>query len=279
MHAVAPEVVVMAAWLTLLGGWSAYMRASNLSEQTIKLRCYHVERVARALGVAPDRVTADQLTRWLADQDWKPNTRASYRASLRSFYRWAVHAKGTGITYSPAHELPQVRVPRGKPRPTPEPAYRWALRVADDRARMAVLLGGVLGMRRGEIARARRDWLEEAIGGHVLRITGKGGHERVIPVPDTIARLILSRPEGYLFPSQQGGHLTPAHLGKLVKAALDGHTTHTLRHRAGTQSYANGGRDLRATQEFLGHAKPETTAIYVGADLTGVRAWMEADVS
>lgn len=255
------------------------MRLRHLSPETIGLRLYHVRRAASALGTPPAAVTVEQLTKWLVSHDWKPNTTASYRASLRAFYKWAVFARGTGITHSPAHELPEVRVPRGKPRPTPEPAYRWALRIADERARLAVLLGGVCGLRRGEIARSRRDWLEPGIGGHVLRVLGKGGHERVFPVPDTIARLILSRPEGYLFPSSQGGHLTPAHLGKLVKAALAGPTTHTLRHRAGTKSYNEGGKDLRATQEFLGHAKPETTAIYVGADLSDIRSWMERDVS
>jgi integrase len=254
------------------------MRARKLSPATVELRLYHVRRAAAGVGVGPTAVTRDQLIDWFAEHDWKPNTAASYRASLRAFYKWAVHSKSTPLTHSPAHELPEIRVPRGRPRPTPETAYRHALRIADDRARMAVLLGGVCGMRRGEIARCRRDWLEEAIGGHVLRVVGKGGHERVIPVPDTIARLILSRDEGYLFPSNQGRHLTPAHLAKLVKTALEGHTTHTLRHRAGTRSYVNGGQDIRATQEFLGHAKLETTAIYVGADLSKIRAWMEEDV-
>ncbi len=266
------------SWDVLLGDWSDYMRARALSRETIQLRVYHVRRASVGVGVGPADVTAEQLVAWLARHDWKPNTRASYRASLRAFYKWAVFARGTGITHSPAHELPEVQVPRGKPRPTPEAAYKLALRISDRRARMAVLLGGVCGMRRGEIARARRDWLEPAIGGHVLRVVGKGGHERVFPVAETIARLILSCPDGYLFPSSHGGHLTPAHLGKIVKAALNGPTTHTLRHRAGTKSYNEGGRDLRATQEFLGHAKPETTAIYVGADLSGIRAWMEQDV-
>ncbi|KAB2809310.1 tyrosine-type recombinase/integrase [Pimelobacter simplex] len=268
-------------WATLLAGWENYMRASRLTDETIKLRTYHVRRVAEGVAAPPGAVTAQQLIDWLAAQEWKPNTAASYRASLRSFYRWAVHARGTAITHSPAHELPRVRVPRGKARPTPEAVYRLALRISDRRVGLALMLGGVCGMRRGEIARSRRDWLEPALGGYVLRVRGKGGHERVFPVPDMIARAITSQPEhpsGFLFPSKQGGHLTPAYLGKMVKAALDGHTTHTLRHRAGTNVY-DATKDLRAVQEFLGHAKPETTAIYTGADLSGVLSWMEAEVS
>lgn len=266
------------SWDDLLSRWTDYMKARGLRAATIELRRYHVQRAAVEIGVGPAAMSAERLIAWMARHDWKPNTRASYRASLRAFYKWAVFARDTGIDHSPAHELPEVTVPRGKPRPTPEASYRLALRISDDRARLAVLLGGVCGLRRGEIARSRRDWMEDAIGGCVLRVVGKGGHERVFPVPEAIARLIRSRPDGYLFPSSHGGHLTPAHLGKIVKAALNGPTTHTLRHRAGTRSYNEGGRDLRATQEFLGHAKPETTAIYVGADLSGIRAWMEADV-
>lgn len=262
-----------------MGGWENYMRARRLSPETVALRLYHVRRAAAGVGVGPSAVTVDQLTNWLASHDWKPNTAASYRASLRAFYKWAVFSKSAPtITHSPAHELPEVKVPRGKPRPTPESTYRLALRIADDRARMALILGGVCGMRRGEIARSRTDWLEEAIGGYVLRVRGKGGHERVFPIADPIARMIRSRPEGYLFPSSHGKHITPGHLGVIVKRALDGPSTHTLRHRAGTKSYNEGGKDIRATQEFLGHAKTETTAIYVGADLSGIKAWMTADV-
>lgn len=254
------------------------MAASNLKQDTIDMRTYHVRRMAEDVRKPAGVLTSDDLAGWLAGHSWKPNTLASYRASLRSFYSWAVASKESGVEHSPAHELPRVRVPRGRPRPTPETAYRWALRIGDDRVRLAVLLGGVCGMRRGEIARSRRDWCEEGIGGYVFRVVGKGGHERVIPLPDEMARLILSRPSGWLFPSSHGGHLTPAHLAKVVKEALAGSTTHTLRHRAATRSYKST-RDLRATQEFLGHAKPETTAIYVGADLDGVRSWMEEDLA
>lgn len=80
----------------------------------------------------------------------------------------------------------------------------------------------------------------------------------------------------WLFPSPQGGHLTAHHLGKVVSRWLpEGYTTHTLRHRAGTVAYART-HDLRAVQELLGHAKPETTAIYTEVAGSAIRAAMEA---
>jgi integrase len=264
----------MVTWTRDVAAWLAYMTTAGLSQHTVALRAYHLGRMAKELGGSPAAMTADRLTEWLASKAWSASTRRSYRASLRAFYKWAVL---TGrVPTSPAHELPAVRVPRGKPRPAPEEAFRLALRTADDRARLAILLAGVCGLRRGEIAAARREDVERDLLGWALRVRGKGGHVRLVPLTDEIERTIRLRPPGWLFPSSHGGHLTPHHLGKIVSRCLpDGLTTHTLRHRCGTQAYA-ATKDLRAVQELLGHAKPETTAIYTFVSGDAIRAAVEA---
>lgn len=247
------------------------MLAGNTSAETVKLRTYHVERVSRDLP-DPIDVTTDDLLDWLNRKDWKPNTKRSYRASLRSFWSWAV--KTGRLPSSPAHDLPQIKIPRAKARPTPEDVFRFALRVADPRARLALMLAGVCGMRRGEMARARKEHMEPDLIGWILRVVGKGGHERLVPLPDELARLLQRMPDGWLFPSPTGGHLTPGHIGVLVKRCLVTHSTHTLRHRAGTLAY-DATKDIRAVQEFLGHASPDTTAIYTEVPASSVRAAME----
>lgn len=266
------------AWNSDLARWTAYMATAGLPTTTINLRRYHLSRVA--LGVrasSPPGLTLVELERWLAGQTWAPNTRRSYRSSLRAFYTWAM---ATGVvTSSPAHQLPPVKVPRAVPRPTPELVFRSALKNADDRERLGLMLGGVCGLRGGEIARTRREDLEPDLVGWSLRVVGKGGHERMVPVPASLADLIASRPAGWLFPSSQGGHLTPHHLAKVISSTLpDGWTTHTLRHRCGTRAYA-ATKDLLEVQTLLGHAKPETTAIYVAVPMTGVRLWQSDDVA
>lgn len=261
-------------WADALAAWEVYLRAGGAPETTIGQRTYHLRRVAREVDAAPASLTFETLAAWLAAHDWSPNTRRSYRASLRAFYGWALATGRT--TTSPAHLLPPVRIPRGKPRPTPEDAYRDALANADGRARLAIMLAARCGLRRGEISRTRREDVEANLLGYDLRVEGKGGHVRMVPLPDDLAELILSRPAGWLFPSSHGGHLTPHHLGKIVSRNLPGNlTTHTLRHRCATTAYA-ATRDLRAVQELLGHAKPETTALYTQVPDDAVRAAMNA---
>lgn len=248
------------------------MLATGVSAGTLELRLYHLGRAAAGLGGNPWQVTLDELTAWLGGQGWGPNTRRTYRSSLRAFYAWAMATGRTRV--SPAHQLPPVRVPRAKPRPAPELAYREALARADERVHLAIRLAAQCGLRRGEIARLHSDDVERDLAGWSLRVKGKGGHVRMVPMPDDLGDQLAARARGWLFSSSHGGHLTPAHLGKLVAAALPGDlTTHTLRHRAATVAYA-ATHDLRAVQEFLGHSKPETTAMYTLVPDAAVRAAM-----
>lgn len=116
--------------------------------------------------------------------------------------------------------------------------------------------------------------VEEDLVGYTLRVTGKGGHVRIVPLPDGLVAELIGLGDRWAFPSPRGGHLTPHHVAKIVKAAMDGRaSTHSLRHRCATVAYA-GTRDLRAVQELLGHSRPETTAGYVSVPDDSIRAAM-----
>lgn len=111
-----------------------------------------------------------------------------------------------------------------------------------------------------------------------ILVKGKGGRERVVPVSDT-ARGVLSdylalaaaekKPSKFLFPSSgAAGHLTRQHFALELKglareAGLDAAkvSPHVLRH--GFASHLlEGGADLRAVQQMLGHSDISTTQIY-----------------
>jgi integrase len=258
-----------------LGTWASWMRAANNRPDTIAQRVYHVRRVLRELRADPWVITTDQLVDWLGSKAWKPNTLRSYRASLVAFYTWG---QGMGRRPdNPALLIPRVRMPRGVPRPTPEAVYKAALLVADERVRLMIHLAAICGLRRGEISRLRYDDVVEDLLGWSLRIKGKGGHERMVPLPTELALELRRHANGWVFPSlSRSGPLTPAHVGKLVSRALpDGWTCHTLRHRCGTVAYARS-KDLRAVQELLGHARTDTTALYTKIPAQSIREAMEA---
>jgi integrase len=267
-------VLMTGDWRTLVVQWEGWLRAAGRPDTTIELRSYHIRRLGTETSLDPWTLTVDDLVAWLAAHSWAPETRRSYRASLRSFYSWA---QATGRRPdSPAHLLPAIAVPRGRPRPAPDEVFRDAMAAADRRERIMMLLAASCGLRRGEIAKVRRDDLERDLVGWSLVVRGKGDHVRRVPLSDELGDELASLPPGWVFTSPRGGHLTAHHVGKLVSRLLPaGWTCHTLRHRCATAAYA-ATRDLRAVQELLGHAKPETTAIYTQVPDDAVRVAMRA---
>lgn len=106
-----------------------------------------------------------------------------------------------------------------------------------------------------------------------LRIIGKGGHERTVPVVDPEARAILKDPARIraIRSLRYKTHLkywTVAVVKCGIKSKLP--TPHAARHSYAVRVYRHLGNDLRATQELLGHADPGTTATYLEVDIGDV---------
>src|SRR5699024_10716014 len=111
----------------------------------------------------------------------------------------------------------------------------------------------------------RRD-VQRDLMGWSLRVTGKGGRVRVVPMSDGLAATVKAQAGlGYLFPGRDGGHVSPDWVGRLVGRGLpQGLSMHSLRHRFATIAYSYD-RDLLTVQGLLGHASPGTTQRYVVA--------------
>lgn len=181
----------------------------------------------------------------------------SARSAIRTFYLWA-EDEGY-VDRSPAYRLPAVRVPSGVPHPTPDDVLARALTVA--REQLMLRLARYRGLRRAEISRVHtRDVFNGA-----LRVRGKGGVTRSVPLVGDLAERLSRLPKGWAFPGQDDGHLSAGHVGVVLKRLLgEGWSGHSLRHASASKSYA-GTRDLRAVQTLLGHSRPETTARYTAA--------------
>ncbi|OBB33069.1 integrase [Mycolicibacterium peregrinum] len=274
-------------WRELVEAYLRAEAAAGRSPATVHKRRGDLGRLARGVRGVPHRVTEARLEAWMErNRHWATETRRSHRNTTVSFFRWA-HRKGY-IPADPAAELPMVRPAAPLPRPAPDAVWRHAIQVADSRTRLMLRLAAEAGLRRAEVAQVHTRDLTTGAGGPQLLVHGKGGKLRVVPLADDLAALIeLGAPghspemaaygvEGWLFPGDDDGHLSPRWVGKLCTAVLPGGwTMHTLRHRFATRAY-RGSRNLRAVQTLLGHSSVATTERYTAVDHDEVRAAMLA---
>ncbi|WP_315501007.1 tyrosine-type recombinase/integrase [Actinomyces radicidentis] len=263
------------AWEVPVANFETQLRARGLREASVDTRVRHLRRLARDLdGVAPLDVDAEALIAWAGRQTWAPETRHSYYQSVREFF--ALLRPGD----SPANSLPAIHRQTPAPRPTPELVFEAALARADERCTAILTLAGRVGLRRSEIAQVNGKDLVEDLLGYSLTVTGKGGKTRQIPLTDEVAALIRTRaatnPDGWVFPSRDGGHISSRWLAKLASQVLPPQwTLHTLRHRFATRAYA-GERDIIAVQRLLGHNSIATTQRYTAPPDDALRRAVEA---
>tara|TARA_R110000851_G_scaffold49074_17_gene118169 strand:+ start:126 stop:1046 length:921 start_codon:yes stop_codon:yes gene_type:complete len=236
---------------------------------------------------ALSRITTSDMRAWMAHTrggDVSPRSLARKLSAVKSFYRWLSEREGFEPTAVLSTRSPKFQ--RKLPRPlSPEAASEmietldaqsltpWI--AARDQAVVTLLYG--CGLRISEALSLTGSDLPL---GPVLRIIGKGGKERLVPVIEPAraavtqyARLCpydISR-NGPLFLGARGGALSPRLIQKVMEKARAQlglpatATPHAMRHSFATH-LLNAGGDLRAIQELLGHASLSTTQAYTGVD-------------
>lgn len=248
-------------WRKSIEGWTDTLRAAGLSAQTIKSRRYKMVHLAALLMPSgPEDVTTEQIVQVFARQQWKPETRKAYRNTISSFFRW-LH-KSCRRSDDPSLDVPRVKKPHAHPRPCPDKYITAAMEKATAAEKLMIRFGAECGLRRGEIARVHSDDVVADSAGHSLIVRGKGDKQRIVPLPDDLAGIIMDA-RGYLFPGRFGGHVEESYIGDHISRLLpDGYAAHTLRHRFATTAYA-ATHDLFVVAELLGHESVETTEHYV----------------
>lgn len=248
-------------WRKSIEGWTDTLRAAGLSAQTIKSRRYKMVHLAALLMPSgPKDVTTEQIVQAFARQQWKPETRKAYRNTISSFFRW-LHKSGRRSD-DPSLDVPRVKKPHAHPRPCPDRYIAAAMEKATPSEKLMIRLGAECGLRRGEIARVHSDDVVADSAGRSLIVRGKGDKQRIVPLPDDLAGIIMDA-RGYLFPGRFVGHVEESYIGDHISRLLpDGYAAHTLRHRFATTAYA-ATHDLFVVAELLGHESVETTEHYV----------------
>lgn len=196
----------------------------------------------------------------MRDNNGNPETRKAYRNTISSFFRW-LH-KSCRRSDDPSLDVPRVKKPHAHPRPCPDKYITAAMEKATAAEKLMIRFGAECGLRRGEIARVHSDDVVADSAGHSLIVRGKGDKQRIVPLPDDLAAIVMDA-NGYLFPGRFGGHVEESYIGDHISHLLpDGYAAHTLRHRFATTAYA-ATHDLFVVAELLGHESVETTEHYV----------------
>lgn len=238
-----------------------------------------------------ERFGKGTIRRWQeAVAHLKPSTRASAWSAIVGFSRW-LHDEGV-IAKDPCAGVAAPRRPRGEPRALESGSVTKLLQVAPDaRARAIIWLEVGLGLRRIEVHRLRvEDWMRRD---KVMRVTGKGSHERTVPVvtdaaaaleaylaewPATVGPMIRSttNPSRPLSTSALSHYMAEwMYAAGIKNAPRDGVNGHALRHTAASDVLDECG-DLRVVQEMLGHRSLATSSVYLRrADIGKMRAAME----
>ena len=220
-----------------------------------------------------------------------PRSLSQSLSSIRAFHRYLDHRLDT-----PNAAIGLVRGPRikvGAPRPVSEDQAHGLIaelsldpdreewEAARDEAVLTLLWGCGLRISEGLSLTMRDAPLADS-----LRITGKGGKTRIVPVLDIVRERIdayravlpfaleLDEP---LFRAKRGGPLSPRHVQATMQTLRsrlglsDRATPHALRHSFATH-LLGAGADLRSIQDLLGHASLSTTQRYTQVDAAGLLA-------
>lgn len=285
-----------ALWSAALQALDADLRRRALSEKT--RRAYAIDtgqfaRWAAAQDLNPSSVDERAVRRYaasLSEQGQAPSSVARKLAAVRSLFRAQVEMGSR--ENNPAELVGSPKRPQGLPRVLKADEVATLLdRIGaggplELRDRAMFELAYACGLRAEEIV-----WLDLGavdFDGELLRVEGKGGRTRVIPAGEHALRaleryLVRGRPtlsvasgEHAIFLSKSGRRLSTSDVRRRLRtwarqAALAGAHPHALRHSFATH-LLEGGADLRAIQELLGHATISTTQVYTRVQSGRLRA-------
>ena len=284
----AAETEIAAAWQSALIGYERELAARRVSPNTLRAYSTDLEELARwatADGIAdPCDLDYRRLRGYaalLAGRDLERTTVGRKLAAARGLFDFLTR---TGrAPQNPAELLPNPRSASRLPRVLDRDQARRLLEripVAtplDARDRAMLELAYSSGLRCAELVGLDVDSVD--FDSETIRVRGKGGKERIVPLGEPAQRALSRYVERFrpaladdpaeraLLLSKSGRRLSPSdvtrRLGRWVdEAAIAGRVSpHALRHSFATHML-EGGADLRSIQELLGHASISTTQVY-----------------
>jgi integrase/recombinase XerC/integrase/recombinase XerD len=285
------------AWAQALRAFDDDLRRRGAAEKT--RRAYGIDlgqfaAWAAGRGLEPAAVGVRDLRRWaavLSTRRAAPSTVARKLAALRAFFRTLIDAGA--IEANPAELMPAPKRPQPLPRALKAAEVSALLdRIPtgtplEQRDRALFELAYASGLRAEELVMLNVDAVD--FDAEQIRVEGKGGKTRIVPVGEQALRslagyrerarpaLLGDRGESALFLSKSGRRLSTSDVRRRLAvwarqaAAQAGVSPHVLRHSFATH-LLDGGADLRAIQELLGHSSLSTTQIYTRVESKRLRS-------
>jgi site-specific recombinase XerD len=257
-------------------------------------------RWATAHGLAPQAVDVRWLRRYLAglsEQGRAPSTVARKLAALRGLFRVQIELgeraeNPAELLSSPKRpqRLPRVLKAREVERLLDRIPASTPLQVRD---RALFELAYACGLRAEELVMLDLEAVD--FDGEAVRVEGKGGRTRLVPVGEHALRalegylqrarpLLAAEQDRALFLSKSGRRLSTSDVRRRLRTwsrlaaasapALAEAHPHALRHSFATH-LLEGGADLRSIQELLGHASISTTQVYTRVESARLRSAYE----
>lgn len=288
-------------WEEAADGFQQYLHLEkSLSPNSVQAYMHDLSRFHRYFlhaGSAknPGEISTADIRMMLADAfalGMEASTQARMLSGIKAFYRFLLIEKV--IKSDPSALLESPRLARKLPDTLSFPEIEKLMEAIDlskpegvrNKAILEVLYG--CGLRVSELTELRRSnllWTYECI-----KVTGKGSKERLVPIGSSAQKYlriylnqvrvhmpVIRGEEDHVFLNRRGKRLSRVMIFLVIKELAERAgirktiSPHTLRHSFATH-LIEGGADLRAVQEMLGHESITTTEIYTHLDRDYLRS-------
>lgn len=267
----------------------AYLR--DIGKLTDFLQATNAEKAPQDIGLKD----LQQFVKWISELGASASSQSRIISGIRSFYVYCVHENITTSDPSALLEAPKLK--RILPDVLSFDEIEKVIGVIDvstpDGARNKAMLEVMYscGLRVSEVINLRKSWLFLDVG--FVRVIGKGNKERLVPIGrDAIKYMNIYREqirvhqkiakdfEDVIFLNRFGKGLSRVMVFMIIKALAKkagitkNISPHTFRHSFATH-LVEGGANLRAVQEMLGHESITTTEIYTHLDKDFLRSTLQ----
>ncbi|UEG55066.1 site-specific tyrosine recombinase XerD [Mucilaginibacter daejeonensis] len=282
-------------WRSAIKGFRNYLRLErSLSENSIEAYTRDIDKLQQFAessqpALKPDVIVLNDLRlflQWINELGMIPSTQARILSGIKAFYKFMLMEDM--ITADPSELLESPRIQRKLPDTLSYEDINALISAIDlskpdgprNKAMLELLYS--CGLRVSELTELRISNLHLDI--EFIKVVGKGNKERLVPISDTAINalqqwLLYGRvhvevkkgEEDMVFLNRRGSRLSRVYVFMLIKdlalriGLQKTISPHTFRHSFATH-LIEGGADLRAVQEMLGHESITTTEIYTHLD-------------